>query len=95
MLEEAHHLELPEDPLRADEALEHVGQLLERDPLPVARVGDGPHDAEGAVPDRTVGLELGVGVACKNNIISIQVLADPADIFKSYVKHSFMSSMYL
>ena len=73
MLEEAHHLELPEDPLRADEALEHVGQLLERDPLPVARVGDGPDDAESAVPDRTIGLELGVGVACKNDEISIQV----------------------
>ena len=58
VLEEAHHLELPEDPLRADEALEHVGQLLERDPLPVARVGDGPDDAEGAVPDWPIGLEL-------------------------------------
>ena len=64
MLEEPHHFELPEHPFRADEALEHVGQLLERDPLPVARVGHGPHDAEGAVPDRPIGLELGGGVAC-------------------------------
>ena len=73
VLEEAHHLEFPEDPLRADEALEHVGQLLERDPLPVARVGHGPDDAEGAVPDRPIGLELGVGVACGNDEMSIHV----------------------
>ena len=74
MLEEPHHLELPEDPLRADEALEHVGQLLERDPLPVPRVGDGPHHPEGPVADRAIGLELGVGVACKSDGISVSIL---------------------
>ena len=65
MLEEPHHLELPEHPFRADEALEHVGQLLERDPLPVPGIGDGPHDPERPVTDRPIGLELGIGIACK------------------------------
>ena len=63
VLEEPHHLELPEDPLRADEALEHVGQLLEGDPLPVPGVRHRPHHAERTIPDRPVRLELGVGVA--------------------------------
>ena len=45
-------------PFRADKALEHIGQLLEGDPLAVPRVGHGPDHAEGTVPDRPVRLEV-------------------------------------
>ena len=58
MFKEPHHLEFSEDPLRTNEALEHVGELLEGDPLAVPGVRDRPHDAEGAVADGTVGLVL-------------------------------------
>ena len=63
MLEVPHHLEFSEDSLGADETLEHVGKLLEGDAFAVSGVGDGPHDAEGAVPDGTVSLVL-VSIAC-------------------------------
>lgn len=56
MLKEPHHLEFPEDSFRANQALEHVWQFLQRDPLPVPGVGDGPHHTEGAVADGPVGL---------------------------------------
>ena len=67
MLEENHHLELPEDSLGADQALEHVGQLLEGDPLAVPRVCDGPDHSEGTVPDGLVLLEVAIvgTVVCK------------------------------
>ena len=45
-------------PFRADKALEHIGQLLEGDPLAVPRVGHGPDHAEGPVADRPVRLEV-------------------------------------
>ena len=60
VLKEPHHLQLPEHSLRADEALKDVGQLLQRDPLPVAGVGDRPHDPEGTVTDRPIGLVVAV-----------------------------------
>ena len=64
MLEESHHLEFPEHALRAHEALKDVGELLERDPLVVPRVGDRPHHAEGPVTDGSVGLVFTVGISC-------------------------------
>ena len=58
VLEEPHHLQLSEDALRADQALEDVGELLQGDALPVPRVRHRPHDAERAVPDGPVGLKV-------------------------------------
>ena len=60
VFEESHHLQFPKNSLRADEALKDVGQLLEGDALPVARVRHRPHDPEGTVTDRTIRLVVAI-----------------------------------
>ncbi len=72
VLEEPHHLELSEDALGADRALEHVGQLLERHPLAVARISHRPNHAKGAVADGTVGEVVGIAaITCCNEHIKV------------------------
>ena len=65
MLEEPHHLELPEDSLGADETLEHVGEFLEGNSFAVPGIRDGPDHAEGAVADGPVRLVVRIGISWK------------------------------
>ena len=46
MLEEAEHLELPEDTFGRHESLEDVGHFLERHPFAVSGICDGPETSE-------------------------------------------------
>ena len=54
MLEEAHHFELTKDTLRADQALENVGELFEGYSLTVTRVGDRPDHSKSSIANGPV-----------------------------------------
>ena len=56
MLEESHHLELAKDTFGTDQTLEHIRQLLERNPLSVPGICDGPHDTEGTIANWAIWL---------------------------------------